>query len=76
MMDFKIKHKEADEWGKVLKTLNPNLKIFSFQNLATKVITHFQPDVLRILVYLEIYDSGKVSLEHLLLSRHPSQNIR
>ena len=40
MMDFKIKHKEADEWGKVLKTLNPNLKIFSFQNLATKIAAH------------------------------------
>jgi len=30
---------------------------------------------LRILVYLVIYDSGKVSLEHLLLSRHPSQIV-
>ena len=28
---------------------------------------------LRILVYLVIYDSGKVSLEHLLLSWYPSQ---
>jgi len=28
---------------------------------------------LRILVWLVIYDSGKVSLEHLLLSRQPSQ---
>jgi hypothetical protein len=27
---------------------------------------------LRILVYLVIHDSGQVSLEHLLLSRHPS----
>ena len=26
---------------------------------------------LHVLVYLVIYDSGKVSLEHLLLSRHP-----
>jgi len=31
---------------------------------------------LRILVYLVIYDSGYVSLEHLLLSRYPSQEIR
>ena len=30
-------------------------------------------ECLRGLVYLVIYDSGKVSLEHLLLSRHPSQ---
>jgi len=29
---------------------------------------------LRILVYLVIYDSGQVSLEHLLLSRDPSQS--
>ena len=29
---------------------------------------------LRILVYLVIYDSGKVSLEHFLLSRYPSQS--
>jgi len=29
---------------------------------------------LRILVRLVIYDSGQVSLEHLLISRHPSQN--
>ena len=28
---------------------------------------------LRILVYLAIYDYGQVSLEHLLLSRQPSQ---
>ena len=28
---------------------------------------------IRILVHLVIYDSGQVSLEHLLLSRHPSQ---
>jgi hypothetical protein len=30
---------------------------------------------LRILVDLVIYDSRKVSLEHLLLSRHPSQMV-
>jgi len=30
-------------------------------------------DFFRILVYLVIYDSGQVSLEHLLLSRNPSQ---
>ena len=33
--------------------------------------TRAQLDSLRILVYLVIYDSGQVSLEHLLLSRHP-----
>ena len=31
-------------------------------------------DYLRILVYLVIYDSGQVSLEHLLLSWYPSLN--
>ena len=31
---------------------------------------------LRILVYLVIYDSGWVSLEHLLVSRHPSRYVR
>ena len=29
----------------------------------------------RILVYLVMHDSGKVSLEHLLLSRYPSQSV-
>ena len=32
------------------------------------------PGYLRILVYLVMYDSGQVSLEHLLLSRHPYQS--
>ena len=31
------------------------------------------PQFLRILVYLVIYDSGQVSLQHLLLSRYPFQ---
>ena len=30
---------------------------------------------LRKLVYLVIYDSGQVSLEHLLLSRYPPESI-
>ena len=30
---------------------------------------------LRILVYFVIYDCGQVSLEHLLLSRHPSHDM-
>jgi len=33
----------------------------------------FKSAFLHILVYLVIYDSGEVSLEHLLLSRYPSQ---
>ena len=37
-----------------------------------KVIHHFI--CLRILVYLVIHDSGLVSLDHLLLSGHPSQD--
>ena len=30
---------------------------------------------LRLQVYLVVYDSGRVSLEHLLLSRHPSPSL-
>ena len=33
-----------------------------------------RPSNLRVSLYLVIYDSGKVSLEHLLISRHPSQS--
>ena len=40
-----------------------------FGVLVEPLSAHF----LRILVYLVIYDSGKVSLEHLLLSWYPSQ---
>jgi len=46
------------------------------RHFSTSIVTfwyfHF---FLRIQVYLVIYDSGSVSLEHLLLSRHPSQSL-
>ena len=45
------------------KTANSNLKMPQSSDFN-----------LRILVYLVIYDSGWVSLENLLLSRHPCQS--
>ena len=39
------------------------------------VFVVFVYDVLRILIYLVMYGYWYVSLEHLLLSRHPSQSL-
>ena len=43
--------------------------------MAMAPIAEFERVSLRILVYLVIYDSGQVSLEHLLLSRNSSQRF-
>ena len=43
------------------------------RGLSTSIV--LPADHLRIRVYLVIYDSGEVSLQHLLLSQHPSQSI-
>ena len=45
----------------------------NFRLRNTIFVYERNPVYLRILAYLVIYDSGQVSLEHLLLSRHPSQ---
>ena len=44
------------------------------RELLDKVCLRPSNVYLRVLVYLVIYDSGKVSFENLLPSRHPSQN--
>jgi len=51
------------------------LVVRQYQSLVATPSSVSGADNLRILVYLVIYDSGWVSLDHLLLSWYPSQSV-